>query len=115
MRFEKIGNIKAAWYEGAPLTSEREAIEVIGETYGQDVDLVVLPAELLPDDFFWLSTGIAGAVLQKFQNYGFRVAIVGDFVRFTTESPSLRDFVHESNMRGQTLFLADRAELEARL
>lgn len=115
MRFETIGNLKAAWYDGAPIASEQEAIDLIGDTYGQDIDLVVFPAELLPDDFFWLSTGLAGAVLQKFQNYGFRVAIIGDFDRFTTESPSLRDFVYESNLRGQTLFLADRAELEARL
>lgn len=115
MRFETIGNVKTAWYDGPPLISERNVIDIIGDTYGQEVDLVVLPAELLPDDFFWLSTGFAGAVLQKFENYGLRVAIVGDFVRFTTESPSLRDFVYESNLRGRMLFLADRAELEARL
>lgn len=115
MQIETIGNLKTGWYDGAPVISEREAIDVIGDTYGQDIDLVVFPAELLPDDFFWLSTGLAGAVLQKFQNYGFRVAIVGDIARFTTESPSLRDFVYESNSRGQTLFVPDRAELEARL
>jgi hypothetical protein len=53
--------------------------------------------------------------LQKMQQYGFRFAILGDISRFTAESPSLRDFVYESNRRGQTMFLPDRAALEARL
>jgi hypothetical protein len=41
--------------------------------------------------------------------------VLGDISRFTAESPALRDFVYESNRRGQTMFLADRAALEARL
>ncbi|MBL8594996.1 MAG: DUF4180 domain-containing protein, partial [Devosia sp.] len=47
--------------------------------------------------------------------YGFRVAILGDISRFTAESPSLRDFIYESNRRGQVMFLADLVALEARL
>lgn len=115
MRLEIIGNTRSAWYDGPALTGERDATDLIGETYGQEIDIVLLPVELLPDDFFWLSTGLAGGVLQKFQNYGLRVGIVGDISRFTAESPSLRDFVYESNRRGQVLFVLDRSGLEARL
>lgn len=115
MQIERIGNVTLATYDGPVLGTERDAIDVIGDTFGQDVDLVVFPTDRLTDDFFWLSSGLAGAVLQKFQNYGFRVAIVGDFSRFTAESSSLRDFIHESNLRGQILFVPDRAALEARL
>ena len=115
MRLEIIGNTRSAWYDGPELTSERDATDLIGETFGQEIDLVLLPAGLRPDDFFWLSTGLAGAILQKFQNYGLRVGIVGDISRFTAESPSLRDFVYESNRRGQVLFVPDRSGLEARL
>ena len=35
-------------------------------------------AARLSPDFLRLSTGLAGDVLQKFVNYGLRVAIVGD-------------------------------------
>jgi len=31
------------------------------------------------DDFFDLSTGLAGEILQKFVNYHVKIAIVGDF------------------------------------
>lgn len=115
IRIETIAGTTTGWYEGPPIVAERDAIDVIGDCYGQGVEIVVFPAGQLPDDFFWLSTGLAGAVLQKFQNYGFRVGIVGDLSRFTAESPSLRDFVYESNKRGQVLFVPDRATLEARL
>ena len=115
MQVERIGNINVATYDGPVLASERDAIDVIGDTYGQEVDMVVFPAETLTDDFFWLSSGLAGAVLQKFQNYRLRVAIVGDVARFTAESSSLRDFIRESNLRGQMVFVPDRAALEALL
>lgn len=47
------------------------------------------------DDFFVLSTGLAGEILQKFINYGVRFAIYGDFSKYT--SKPLKDFMYESN------------------
>ena len=114
MKVETIKGTTVGFYDGA-ITSESDALDAIGATYGLDIDLVVLDVERMADDFFWLSSGLAGAALQKFQNYGLRVAIVGDISRFTHESPSLRDFVYETNKRGQMLFLPDSAALEARL
>jgi hypothetical protein len=115
MQVETLGGVVVGHYDGPVIASEADATDVIGSTYGLGIDLIVIPAERLVDDFFWLSSGLAGAVLQKFQNYGFRIAIIGDIGRFTSESPSLRDFVYESNRRAQILFLSDRASLEARL
>lgn len=115
MDVTEIKGVTVGFYEGPTIATEADSNDVIGSTYGLGVDLIAIPVERLVDDFFWLSSRLAGAVLQKFQQYGFRVAILGDISRFTAESPSLRDFVYESNKRGQVLFLADRAELEARL
>lgn len=115
MQIETINGKRVAFYDGPPIAKELDANDIIGATYGLEVDLIAVPAENLVDDFFWLSTGLAGAVLQKMQQYGFRFAVLGDISRFTTESPSLRDFVYESNKRGQTMFLPDRAALETRL
>ncbi len=115
MNIETINGKRVAFYDGEPIAREMDANDIIGSTYGLEVDVIAVPAEKFSDDFFWLSTGLAGAVLQKMQQYGFRVAIVGDISRFTAESPSLRDFVYESNRHGQTLFLPDRTALEARL
>jgi hypothetical protein len=115
MEIETIRGKRVAFYEGPPIAKEMDANDIVGATYGLDVDVIAVPAESFVDDFFWLSSGLAGAVLQKMQQYGFRFAILGDISRFTAESPSLRDFVYESNKHGQTMFLADRAALEARL
>ena len=53
------------------------------------------------DDFFILSTCMAGEILQKFINYGVRFAIYGDFSRYT--SKPLKDFMYESN-RGKDIY-----------
>ncbi len=115
MEIETIKGKRVAFYNGPPIAQEMDANDIIGATYGLEVDVIAVAAGNFADDFFWLSSGLAGAVLQKMQQYGFRFAILGDISRFTAESPSLRDFVYESNRHGQTLFLPDRAALEARL
>lgn len=56
---------------------------------------LVVPKRLIAEDFFILSTGLAGDVLQKLTNYGGRIAIYGDFSRYT--SKPLKDFMYESN------------------
>lgn len=93
------------------LAQENDALEVIGEALGQQAALVVIPVARLAPDFFRLRTGFAGAMLQKFTNYNLRVAIVGDISAYTEKSLPLRDFVHESNRRGQVRFLPSDAEL----
>jgi hypothetical protein len=54
--------------------------------------------ESIHGDFFNLTTGLAGEILQKFSNYRMRLAVLGDFSDI--ESKSLRDFIRESNSRG---------------
>ncbi|TWP49507.1 DUF4180 domain-containing protein [Lentzea tibetensis] len=101
--------------DSAKLDGEQAVVDLIGQLWGQDVDLVVVPAERLTDDFFRLRTGVAGAIVQKFVNYGLRVAVVGDISGHVEASTSLRDFVHESNRRTQLWFVRDEAELHERL
>ncbi|NLL49221.1 MAG: DUF4180 domain-containing protein [Firmicutes bacterium] len=62
---------------------------------------IILDKEAVIEDFFVLSTKIAGDILQKFITYQFKLAIVGDFSGYT--SKSLRDFIVESN-RGRDIF-----------
>lgn len=101
--------------EGPPLLSEQDAVDLIGESYGSGADTIVIPVARLHPDFLRLRTRAAGLFLQKFANYGMRVAIVGDIGRWTAESSALRDFVRESNAHGRVLFVEDAAELERRL
>ncbi|MEL4105806.1 DUF4180 domain-containing protein [Oscillospiraceae bacterium WX1] len=64
-------------------------------TYGSNACGLVLYKESLPEIFFDLKTGFAGDVLQKFSNYRMKLAIVGDFSQYTSQS--LKDFIYECN------------------
>ena len=64
---------------------------------------IVLAKRQICEDFFVLSTGVAGEILQKYVNYGDRIAVYGDFSRYT--SKPLKDFIRESN-RGRDVFFA---------
>ncbi|MDU1848163.1 MAG: DUF4180 domain-containing protein [Niallia nealsonii] len=51
-----------------------------------------LNKEAISDDFFKLSTRIAGGILQKFINYNIKFAISGDFLSYTNKP--LKDFFY---------------------
>ena len=116
MRFIELHGTRvlACAPEGKKLLAERDAVELIGETLGQEAGLVVIPAERFEDDFFRLRTGVAGAFLQKFVTYGVRVAILGDISRHLEASSALRDFVYESNRGRQIWFVGTEEDLRSR-
>ena len=68
---------------------------------------VALNKEAISEDFFRLSTGLAGEILQKFTNYQMKLAIIGDFSRYT--SKPLKDFIYESN-QGNAIFFCSTEE-----
>ncbi len=69
---------------------------------------ILISKRLVAEDFFILSTGLAGEVLQKLINYGGRIAIYGDYSRYT--SKPLKDFIFESNKGRDVFFAATRDE-----
>jgi hypothetical protein len=100
---------------GAKLDGERAATDIIGDSYMAQPSVVAIPVERLAPDFLTLSNRIAGNVIQKFVNYGVAVAFVGDISGALAASNALRDYVRESNRGRHVWFVADMAELEARL
>lgn len=106
MNIEKLNETVAVLREGSVcIASPQDAMDLIATArYETGCGALILPKETLSEDFFRLSTGLAGEVLQKFVNYGMRVALVGDFSHYT--SKPLQDFIRESN-RGKTVFFAD--------
>jgi hypothetical protein len=69
--------------------------------------LIAVNKEAVGEDFFRLSSGVAGEVAQKLVNYRTRLAIIGDFSHY--ESKPLRDFIIESN-RGRNLYFVASEE-----
>ncbi|HHV08912.1 MAG TPA: DUF4180 domain-containing protein [Clostridiales bacterium] len=74
---------------------------------------IILNKGAFIEDFFVLSTGIAGEVLQKFINYHIKLAVVGDFSIYT--SKSLKDFIYESNNGKHFFFVASEQEAVEKL
>lgn len=62
---------------GAPFLSRAEDAGLVLEAcLSNQARAALLYAESLPDEFFDLSSGQAGAILQKLQNYRVRLAVV---------------------------------------
>jgi hypothetical protein len=99
---------------GPVLDGDRAAADLVGAALGR-AEVVAVPVARLAPEFFSLRTGVAGAVVQKFATYRLRFAVVGDLGTRLAAGTALRDFVHEANRGAQTWFVADEAELAARL
>ena len=72
--------------------------------YENNCRSIVLNKAAIAEDFFDLSTGAAGEIVQKFVNFGYRLAVFGDFSQYS--SKSLRDYMYERN-KGRYLYFMD--------
>ena len=71
--------------------------------YEAECDRIGIYKSLLSEQFFDLKTRLAGEILQKFTNYQVKVAIIGDFS--TYPSQSFKDFIYECNSGKAIFFL----------
>ena len=91
------------------ITDTQSALDLLMSVkYETGAERIVLPKELVCEEFFILSTGIAGEILQKFVNYHVKAAIYGDYSHYT--SKPLKDFIYESNQGRDIFFTATREE-----
>ena len=103
-------NIKIAVVSGPDVcvTDVQTALDLMMTVkYETGADRIALEKGVLTEEFFILSSGLAGEILQKFVNYHTRLAIYGDYSRYT--SKPLRDFIYESN-QGKDVFFLDTRE-----
>jgi hypothetical protein len=97
---EKIAEIT----EDNPVISDvQEMLDIMGDCGVNDCHRIIIRENCLHPDFFRLHTGLAGEILQKFSTYNYRLAIVGDFSKYT--SKSLQDFIRESNKGNRIYFV----------
>lgn len=69
--------------------------------YKTNCHKIALNKSAVIENFFILSSGLAGEILQKFVNYGIKFAVYGDYSKYT--SKPLKDFIYESN-QGKDIF-----------
>ncbi len=91
------------------ITDSQSALNILMTAkYEAGTDNIVINKRLIVENFFVLSSGLAGEILQKYINYGGRIAIYGDYSHYT--SKPLRDFIYESNKGHDVFFVATEDE-----
>jgi hypothetical protein len=104
----KNGHAVAVIDKSEIIDSVQAALDLMAAArYLGDCEAMAIYKESLSDAFFDLKTRLAGDVLQKFSNYRFKFAIVGDFGAYS--SKALRDFIYECN-KGNLVFFKSSLE-----
>ena len=114
-KFEKNGVVCALVSSDTPVVANSQAAFDLLMTAKYDIGTknIIISKNLVSEDFFILSTGLAGEILQKLVNYGGRIAIYGDYSHYT--SKPLKDFIYESNKGKDILFVATLEEAQEKL
>lgn len=96
------------------ITDMQSALDLMSTiAHYDECDRIAVYKEAIAEDFFKLSTGIAGEILQKFVIYSKKFAIIGDFSNYS--SKALKDFIYECNIGNQIFFVANEQEAIERL
>ncbi|WP_308753811.1 DUF4180 domain-containing protein [uncultured Anaerotruncus sp.] len=91
------------------ITDAQSALDLLMQAkYDADTKNIVIDKRLIKEEFFILSTGLAGEILQKYINYGGRIAVYGDYSHYT--SKPLKDFIYESNHGKDVFFVSTKEE-----
>ncbi len=113
MKFEKIdcgnGIVAVVSSDNKVITDVDSALDLLmSAKYEAGTKYIAVDKKLVIEDFFVLSSGLAGEILQKYINYGGKIAIYGDFSHYT--SKPLKDFIYESNKGKDVFFVATKEE-----
>ena len=91
------------------LTDVQSALDLImSAKYEVGTNLIAIEKSAVAEDFFILSRGLAGEILEKFITYQAKIAIFGDYSHYT--SKPLKDFIYESNKGKDVSFVATQDE-----
>lgn len=82
------------------IRNEQDALDLMANAGAQ---YIVLSDYNFEKEFFDLSTRKLGEILQKFTTYFVKLAVIGNFE--TYPSKTLKEFIYESNRRGEYLFV----------
>lgn len=96
------------------ITDTASALDLMANIrYEGNTNLLAISKTAVAEEFFILSSGLAGEILQKFINYHTKLAIFGDFSVYT--SKPLKDFIYESNQGKEIFFVLTKEEAINRL
>jgi hypothetical protein len=92
-------------YKNYLVNDAQDILDLMADVGMNNCNRIIIHEHNLNKDFFDLKTRLAGEILQKFSNYRFKLAIIGDFSKY--KSKSLQDFIRECNRGKMILFVND--------
>ena len=102
MNIKTINDIAIVYSDEIIIKDTQSSIDfIMSIKYETNCNKIALNKNAVIDNFFILSSGIAGEVLEKFITYKTKFAIYGDYSKYT--SKPLKDFIYESN-NGKDIF-----------
>ena len=116
VEYIKHGGVEIAVVTGAEpvITDAASALDLaMTVRYETGAERIAIDKSVIAEDFFILSTGLAGEILQKWINYHIKAAVWGDYSRYT--SKPLRDFIYESNNGYDFFFVSTKEEAVQKL
>lgn len=118
MKFEKIdcgsGIAAIVSSDSQVIVDVDSALDLLmSAQYDAGTKHIAVGKKLIAEDFFVLSSGLAGEILQKYISYGGKIAIYGDFSHYI--SKPLKDFIYESNKGKDVFFAATKEEAVQKL
>lgn len=115
MQISKIKGINIAEIisDDIIIKNTQDALNLIAELNYHNSNKIIIHEKNIIPDFFNLKSGIAGDMLQKFSTYKVKLAIVGDYSKYS--SNSLKDFIYESNKYRQINFVNSVEEAKEKL
>lgn len=84
----------------------RDSLDLMGNADYLGARSAIIYEKNITPEFFDLKTKIAGNILQKYTNYNFKLAIIGNFQKY--ESKALNAFVTECNRGNCIFFVKDK-------
>jgi hypothetical protein len=115
LKYHDINNIRISEIEDKNfvISEAQDILDLMGDAVSENSNRMIIREENLNPDFFRLQTGLAGEILQKFSNYNFKLAIIGDFTKY--KSKNLQDFMRESNKGNRIFFVSSFEEALSKL
>lgn len=90
------------------ITDLQSALDLIATVqYEMGSNKIIIEKKTVIEEFFRLSNGIAGDIIQKFITYQTKLAIIGDYSRYTSQP--LLDWIYECN-KGSDIFFVESME-----
>lgn len=93
-------NILEVISEEIVLKDYNDLLDLLTEAW---VEGILLHKRNVAPEFFDLSTGVAGEILNKITTYRLKFAVVGNFDEYPGEA--IHAFIRESNRKGDILFV----------